>query len=45
MNHSQSSTVGRPEWDAARSRAVFFAHQSVGENILDGLRRIASAEG
>ena len=45
MNHSQSSSVGRPEWDAARSRTVFFAHQSVGENILDGLRRIASAEG
>ena len=44
MNHSQSS-VGRPQWDAARSRIIFFAHQSVGENILDGLRQIAATEG
>lgn len=47
MNHTQSSSasVDRPQWDAVRSRTIFFAHQSVGENILDGLRQLAAAEG
>jgi len=40
--HTQSLT--RAEWDAAAGRSIFFGHQSVGENMLDGLRRISEAK-
>jgi hypothetical protein len=41
---STAATMTRSDWDAARGRTIFFGHQSVGENILDGLRQIAAAE-
>lgn len=44
MSNSPSLSLSRQQWDAARSRTVFFGHQSVGDNILDGLRQIAEAE-
>jgi hypothetical protein len=44
MNTTTSATMTRGDWDAARGRTIFFGHQSVGENILDGLRQIATAE-
>ena len=45
MNTSTiTASLTRRDWDAARARTVFFGHQSVGENILDGLRQIAEAE-
>jgi hypothetical protein len=34
----------RAEWDALARRTVFFGHQSVGENIVEGLRRISETE-
>lgn len=40
-----TSIVTRAEWERARTRTVFFGHQSVGDNIIDGLRQIASTEG
>lgn len=40
-----ASLVTREEWTAAASRSIFFGHQSVGDNMLDGLRQISAAEG
>lgn len=33
------------EWDATAARSIFFGHQSVGENIIDGLKQVAAVEG
>jgi hypothetical protein len=35
----------RRDLEAMAKRRVFFGHQSVGDNILDGMRRLAAAEG
>lgn len=45
MSNSSVAQVSRAQWDALRQRRVFFGHQSVGDNIIDGLRQIAAAEG
>ena len=45
MSASQPVSVTRQEWDAARAHTVFFGHQSIGENILDGLGKLAAKEG
>lgn len=46
MSIKQSGlSVTRQEWDRAASRTVFFGHQSVGENILDGLTKIGASQG
>jgi hypothetical protein len=47
MNSSttKSTPLTRSEWDAARAQTVFFAHQSIGDNVLDGLEQIAAREG
>lgn len=37
--------VTSEEWNAAARRSIFFGHQSVGENMLDGLRQISATEG
>ena len=44
MNTTPSTQLTRGEWDTAAARAVYFGHQSVGDNMLDGLRQIADAE-
>ncbi len=38
-------TVSKPEIEAAAKRRVAFAHQSVGDNILDGVRILAGENG
>ena len=35
----------REELDKLAQRSIFFGHQSVGANILDGLRKLAAREG
>jgi hypothetical protein len=35
-------TFSQADFDAVRSRFMFFGHQSVGQNILDGLEQLAS---
>ena len=46
MSITQSEpALTRQEWDRAAAHTVFFGHQSVGENILDGLAKIAIKEG
>lgn len=35
----------RAELEALSTRRVFFAHQSVGVNVMDGLRRLAAEQG
>jgi hypothetical protein len=44
MPSTDTHALTRAEWDAAATRSVFFGHQSVGENMLDGLRRIGESE-
>ena len=46
MNTATITTTAltRSDWDAIRSHTVFFGHQSIGDNIIDGLRQIAAAE-
>jgi hypothetical protein len=44
MPHTQIAPLTRTEWDALARRTVFFGHQSVGENVLDGLRKIGEIE-
>lgn len=42
----QAPDPGAPiDWAAVRGRRVFFGHQSVGDNILDGMCDLASAAG
>ena len=38
------ATLSRNDWESVRGRTVFFAHQSVGDNILEGVQQIAAAE-
>lgn len=42
MNSSQASlsSVLPAEWDTLASRRIFFGHQSVGRDIVDGMRRV-----
>jgi hypothetical protein len=40
-----TAPLTRSDWDALRAHTVFFGHQSVGENIIDGLRQIGTREG
>lgn len=35
----------RQELEAVSRETIFFGHQSVGENVLDGVRRLAAAQG
>jgi hypothetical protein len=44
MPSTDTNALTRAEWDATAKRSVFFGHQSVGENMLDGLRRISEFE-
>lgn len=37
--------VSAPEWRQIESKRVFFGHQSVGENILAGIKAIAADDG
>jgi hypothetical protein len=43
LAHSVQATVSSEELKAAASRRVIYAHQSIGNNILDGMRALASA--
>ena len=38
------TSLTRAEWDALAARTVFFGHQSVGDNIIEGLRKIGETE-
>ena len=38
------STINRPDWPAISERRVLFAHQSVGANILSGIRQLAARD-
>ena len=40
MPPTHIASLTRAEWDALARRTMFFGHQSVGENIIDGLRKI-----
>lgn len=44
MKTTHTTQLTRAEWDAAAARSVFFGHQSVGDNMLDGLRQISESE-
>ncbi len=39
------ATITRDQWEAVGRRLVFFGHQSVGDNILDGLRHLSQTSG
>lgn len=38
-----TTAITEPEWQALTQKRVFFGHQSVGYNILDGVRDLAAA--
>ena len=40
-----TTRLTRDDWDVVRAHTVYFGHQSIGENVLDGLRAIAAQEG
>lgn len=42
LPHARSSAV---EWERLSTRRIFFGHQSVGENIISGVRQLASDDG
>lgn len=42
---STTTSLTRADWNATASRTIFFGHQSVGDNILDGVKQIEAAEG
>jgi len=49
-NHEETSMattthIGMPEWQALEKKHVVFGHQSVGYNILDGVKRLAERDG
>lgn len=44
MTMTPTPPLTRAEWDATAARTIFFGHQSVGDNILDGLKRIGDSE-
>lgn len=48
VEHSMSerialNEISDAEWDALASRRIFFGHQSVGRDIVDGMRRVLDA--
>lgn len=43
--HARAETSVRAALDAVAERRVFFGHQSVGMNLIDGLQELARAEG
>jgi hypothetical protein len=45
VNTDAASTVGAEELSAAARTTVFFGHQSVGKNVLDGLDGVYAAHG
>jgi hypothetical protein len=44
MSMNANTPLTRTDWDSVRSRTIYFGHQSVGDNILDGLSQIAETE-
>lgn len=42
--HEVNSTTERTDWPAVSQKRVMFAHQSVGANILSGIRQIAARD-
>ncbi len=41
---TSGAVVSSATWDAVRRKRVYFAHQSVGYNILDGIRDLAAVQ-
>lgn len=44
VSASSSVVVSAEAWNAVQHRRVYFAHQSVGYNVLDGVRELAKAQ-
>jgi hypothetical protein len=44
MAQTQIAPLTRAEWDGLAKRTVFFGHQSVGENVIEGLQKMSEAE-
>jgi hypothetical protein len=42
---TQTPSLTRAQWDALSARSVFFGHQSVGDNMLDGVQKLGKTEG
>src|SRR5215210_7477652 len=40
---SELGNITPQQWEHLSKRAIYFGHQSVGENILDGIRDITAA--
>lgn len=45
MAQTNETAVSREAWAAVGGKRVFFGHQSVGDNVLDGVRTLADTHG
>ena len=39
-----TASLSRSDWDLLRTQTIYFGHQSIGTNVLDGLAQIAEGE-
>lgn len=44
MTDADGMAPSRSQWDAVAGTRIFFGHQSVGDNILDGIKTIGEAQ-